>query len=122
MVVRDSAGDVAVARTTKGYHLPGGGLEAGETPHHAAVRETQEETGLIISAGREFARALEFVFSAEEGACYAKDSVFLTGAIAGSGAASEADHDLLWLRPDDAARLLTRESHRWALRQLLPER
>ena len=29
------------------YELPGGGIEAGETPEEAAVRELQEECGLI---------------------------------------------------------------------------
>jgi 8-oxo-dGTP pyrophosphatase MutT (NUDIX family) len=32
------------------WELPGGGLEAGETPERAAVRELAEETGLAIEA------------------------------------------------------------------------
>ncbi len=33
------------------WYLPGGGIEAGETPAACAVRETQEETGLSIRLG-----------------------------------------------------------------------
>lgn len=31
-----------------GYDLPGGGLDLGERPEHAAVREVKEETGIVV--------------------------------------------------------------------------
>lgn len=34
------------------WNLPGGGMEAGETPWEAAVREVEEETGLIVEVER----------------------------------------------------------------------
>jgi 8-oxo-dGTP diphosphatase len=56
-VVRDAHGDVLLVRQT--YHrggvrwaAPGGWLGHGETPQQAAVRETWEETGLRVTAGR----------------------------------------------------------------------
>ena len=32
------------------WQFPAGGIEAGESPEQAAVRETEEETGLIVEA------------------------------------------------------------------------
>jgi 8-oxo-dGTP diphosphatase len=56
-VVRDAEGRVLLVRQT--YHregvrwaAPGGWLGRGETPQQAAVRETWEETGLRVTAGR----------------------------------------------------------------------
>ena len=41
------------AEPTRSYWtLPGGGIEAGETPAEAAVREVGEETGLAVKAVR----------------------------------------------------------------------
>jgi ADP-ribose pyrophosphatase YjhB (NUDIX family) len=55
-VVEDAQGRVALVRHSymEGWHLPGGGVDGGEPPADAVIRELQEEIGLIRSAGPEF--------------------------------------------------------------------
>ena len=47
--------------TRSGWWLiPGGGMEAGETPEACCVRETEEETGLIVRPLRQFLTINEY--------------------------------------------------------------
>ncbi len=49
-VVRDSGGAVLLTYVPgRGYDLPGGHVDAGETPLAACVREVAEETGLVLA-------------------------------------------------------------------------
>lgn len=50
-VVVEHAGQVLLVRETKHgqrWYAPAGGLEAGETIRDAAIRETQEEAGILV--------------------------------------------------------------------------
>lgn len=51
-IVEDARGHVALVRHSymAGWHLPGGGVDAGEPPADAVIRELKEEIGLIRSA------------------------------------------------------------------------
>jgi 8-oxo-dGTP pyrophosphatase MutT (NUDIX family) len=52
VAIRDETGRVLLARHVEGdrWLLPGGGVEPGETPADAAVREAWEETGVIAAS------------------------------------------------------------------------
>jgi len=52
VVVDDGHGAMALVHTPgrNAWGPPGGGVEAGEPPAHAAVRELTEETGLVVSS------------------------------------------------------------------------
>jgi 8-oxo-dGTP pyrophosphatase MutT (NUDIX family) len=54
VALRDGDGRVLLARHAEGdvWLLPGGGVEPGETPADAAVREMWEETGLLVRLTR----------------------------------------------------------------------
>lgn len=54
-VVEDENGHVLVVRHTylPGWHLPGGGVNTGEPPSQAIIRELREEIGLTQSAAPE---------------------------------------------------------------------
>lgn len=46
IVIKD--GKLLVSPQFDGYDLPGGGIDLGETPEEATIRETKEETGIDV--------------------------------------------------------------------------
>lgn len=48
VVIKDNA--VLLSKQFDGYDLPGGGIELGEMPEEAAIRETKEETGIDVES------------------------------------------------------------------------
>jgi len=115
-VVEGAWGLLALVRTPLGVYLPGGGMEPGETPEEAVVRETREECGLQVRAGAWRARARQFTYPADERTHFEKLCVFVEAEVVGcAGVGTEDDHELVWADPAEAARLLTHESQRWAV-------
>lgn len=119
-VILDAAANIAVVRTPLGLFLPGGGIEPGETPHAAVVREVLEECGLNVRVGSWIVRAVDFVYSPTEQTHFEKRSTFLDAHASGPrGAAQETDHELEWIPPRAALASLAHPSHRWAVKQWL---
>jgi len=114
-IIENRQGEIAAALTPSGLILPGGGIEAGETPEETIVRESREECGLVVRPAGEVARATQFIYSPSERTYYEKPSVFLRALLEGETAAVEEDHELLWLRPEAAAPRMYHESHGWVL-------
>ena len=120
-LVRNSAGELAVVLTPNGYFLPGGGVDAGETPEQAAVRETREECGLVVAPRRLLGKAVQIVYSLEEKKYFDKLCDFVEAAVMGTAERIEHDHELIWMAPKEAERTLSHESHRWAVERLIAQ-
>jgi 8-oxo-dGTP diphosphatase len=115
-VIFNAGGAVAVVATPLGLALPGGGQNEGEAPADAAVRETREECGLHVRLGKCLGVADELVHAADEGTHYRKRCTFFLAEVAAEGAGTgEADHELVWLSPEDAVARLLHGSQRWAV-------
>lgn len=83
---------------TPDVQLPGGGLDAGETPISALHREVLEETGWRIGAVRRFGAFRRFVFMPEydlwaEKLC----TIYVARPVLRLGAPLEPGHVPLWL-------------------------
>ncbi len=61
-VIFDESGNVALLHATvNGYHkLPGGGIDLGETPESALIREAQEEIGCAVEIVAELGTIVEY--------------------------------------------------------------
>ena len=115
-VILRSPNEVAVVRTPRGCFLPGGGIEAGETPMHAVVRESLEECGLRVLVTRHLGDADQLIFTPGNAQGWRKRCTFFLAEIeAASSQRREADHALLWLARDDAIAHLAHESQQWAV-------
>jgi 8-oxo-dGTP diphosphatase len=112
---------LAVVLTPRGYFLPGGGTDAGETPEQTAVRETREECGLVVAPRALLGKAVQIVYSLEEKEYFEKLCDFVEAVVVGTAAWSEHDHELIWMKPKEAQKKLSHESHRWAVKRLIAQ-
>jgi 8-oxo-dGTP diphosphatase len=98
-------------------HLPGGGIDPGESARDAAIRECGEEAGLVFEAEPEPFVAADHYFLHHDGVVRNTRGQFFGGRIVGEDATLhvEADHELVWLEPLEAITRLDRGSHVWAV-------
>ncbi len=87
--------------------LPGGGIDAGESPLQALHREVFEETGWRIARPRRLGAFRRFAFMPEydlwaEKLCH----VYVAHPVRPHGAPSEPGHSAVWMPARDAARSL----------------
>lgn len=77
IVIKD--GKLLVSPQFNGYDLPGGGVDFGETPEDASVRETKEETGIDVENPQLAAVATSFYrpYKPKEGEPNSVQSVML---------------------------------------------
>lgn len=110
---------VEVDRRDRGLvlDLPGGGLDPGESPAEAAVRECGEEAGLVVVLDADpFAHADHFYLHNDDVVRNTRGAFFAGRMLAlDHDLKVEADHTLVWIDPLDAVVRLDRESHAWAV-------
>lgn len=126
VVVRRGDGRVAAVRGRAGdgavFWLPGGGLDAGETPREAAVRELREELGWPEIDLAEAGRAVQHFHAASDGCWYRMEATFFLASPPAEGDAetSGGEHALAWLDPRTEGARFYHASHAWAAASLSP--
>ena len=118
-ILRDSDSRLAVVRAPEGVFLPGGGLEAGESPEQAVVREVAEECGLVVDVLCCLGAAEDLLYAEREGVHYEIHSTFFEVRAVGSTPAVEPENVLGWRSTSAAVSELTRESQRWIVAETM---
>jgi 8-oxo-dGTP pyrophosphatase MutT (NUDIX family) len=119
VIVHNDKDEIAVARVNGCCFLPGGGQNDGESPEDAAVRETFEECGLRIGNLLRIGIADELVHARQEHSHFRKRCTFMTAELNGAIGHGEGDHELIWLPMAAALGMLTQESQRWAVGEVI---
>ncbi len=102
------------------YQLPGGGIDAGESPFAALNREAYEETGWHIAGLRHIGTYRRFTFMPEYNLFAEKlCMIFLARPVRRMGPPSEAGHQAVWADPETAAQILANEGDRAMLKRAL---
>jgi 8-oxo-dGTP diphosphatase len=114
-VIRDSKGRVAAVHTRLGYFLPGGGMEADETPEATVIREIREELACSARITGKLGEALQY-FSVD-GRFYRTPATFFFAQLTGEPQ-GESEYALCWLEPKEFEQAFFHESHAWAAAQL----
>lgn len=96
--------------------LPGGGVDPGESAEVAVAREFVEESGLEVAASFLLTRADHYFVNGAAESFNTRGLFFAVDVLAERPERKiEADHTLFWRPPEEALRLLSRDSHAWAL-------
>lgn len=110
-VILDGFGRVLTVRTANGRrYLPGGRIEDGENAEQALVREIAEECGWTAAVGPALCRQVQPIF----GGSVTLDAGYWRATLR-ARLDTQAEHQLLWLKPAEALATLHRASDRAAL-------
>jgi 8-oxo-dGTP diphosphatase len=118
-LIRGEDGRLLLCRTPRLVTLPGGGIDSGETPEAAMVREVAEETGLVVTSAKLLCLANQYAERTSAKPCVNKLGYFFVASAEDRGLAPEDDdHECLWLKTAEAQDILSHSAHRWAVSRL----
>lgn len=109
---------IAVIKTSTGYFLLDGGLDGDETHDQCLQRECLEETGYRVRLCEFIGKASAYIYSTKLN-CYLKGTgyFYIAELIEKTEYKIEDDHELIWMYPEKAAKMMFLENQAWAIRK-----
>ena len=108
---------IGVVQTPKGYFLPGGGIDSGETDALCIRRECMEETGYFALIKKKICSAESYVRHPVIGYFHPIQTYYLGELVGPKQALIESDHKLIWMDYDSLRGRMFLEMQNWALEQ-----
>jgi 8-oxo-dGTP diphosphatase len=121
-LIFDAQRRLAVIQTRRGCFLPGGGIQAGESPEEGLRREIREECGLEILILSKLGESLDYLYASQDRQYFEIHSqYYLAEAGATTGSPSEEGQVLVWLPVEAAIAQLQRPGQAWAVKQTISD-
>ncbi len=121
-LIENNERQIAVIGTSKGYFLPGGGIDAHETDRDALQREILEEMGYQVAIVAKLGETIEYFKATSEENYYQIHSRFYRVHLGSKiGEEIEKDHWLVWLSPEEAVNLLVPQGQVWAVQRMVKQ-
>lgn len=116
----DEHGRVALSQDDGLLFLPGGGIEAGETPESCLTREVKEELAALVKILWPIGQAGEYIYTGKphERDYYFKLGHFFYAQMWEFGQHGTPEYPVKWLPLAQAAEAMNHLSHRWAIQQI----
>ena len=115
--------EIAVVQTSRGYFLPGGGIEADEDHAACLVREFQEEIGFVVEVKDYLSSGTLIGYAPGKSKCLEMvGHNYLVTDTGERASIVEMDHALVWLSLDDVRTKLRLTHQPWAIEELLKSR